>query len=113
LIALLGHIRWYQQAQPIATERDVAAIRCVERAAPQGAVIDGAYGDATQWIPALAGRPVTRPHEHVSLFDEIEAALARLPAPAWRFIGERLRYGSPAPPVQGVPLCSGALWRLQ
>jgi len=113
LIALLGHIRWYQQAQPIATERDVAAIRCVERATPQGAMIDGAYGDATQWIPALAGRPVTRPHEHVSLFDEIEAALARLPAPAWRFIGERLRYGSPAPPVQGVPLCSGALWRLQ
>ncbi len=113
LIALPGHVRWYQQAQPIATGRDVAAIRCLERETPQGAVIDGAYGDATQWIPALAGRPVTRPHEHVSLFDETDAALARLPAATYRFTGERLRYGSAAPPVQGVPLCSGALLRLQ
>ena len=113
LIALVDHIRWYQQAEPMATGRDVAAIRCVERATPQGAVIDGAYGDATQWIPALAGRHVTRPHEHVSLFDETDAALARLPPAAWRFTGERLRYGSPLPTAQGVPLCSGALLRLQ
>jgi hypothetical protein len=113
LAALPGHIRWYQQAQPMATGKDVAAIRCLERETPREAVIDGAYGDATQWIPALAGRPVTRPHQHVSLFDETDAALARLPPPAFRFAGERLRYGTAAPPAQGAPLCSGALLRLQ
>jgi hypothetical protein len=113
LAALAGHVRWFQQAEPIATPSDVAAIGCVRRETPPGAVIDGAYGDATQWIPALAGRPVTRPHQHVSLFDEIEGALARLPKPAFRFIGERLRYGDPLPPAAGPPLCSGALLRLQ
>jgi hypothetical protein len=76
-------------------------------------VIDGAYGDATQWIPALAGRAITRPHQHVSLFDETDAALARLPKPAFRFLGERVRYGAPIPQEPGVPLCSGALLRLQ
>ena len=113
LVALPWHLRWYQQAQPMATRNDVASIRCVDRETPASAVIDGAYGDATQWIPALAGRPVTRPHEHVSLFDETDAALARLPRSGFRFIGERLRYGEPAPAAEGVPLCSGALLRLQ
>jgi hypothetical protein len=113
LAALAGHVRWFQQAEPIATPGDVAAIGCVERETPPGAVIDGAYGDATQWIPALAGRPVTRPHQHVSLFDEIEEALARLPKPAFRLSGERLRYGDPLPPAAGPQLCSGALLRPQ
>jgi hypothetical protein len=113
LLALPFHLRWYQRAAPMATSGDVAAIACVARSAPAGAVIDGAYGDATQWIPALAGRAVTRPHEHVSLFDETDAALARLPKPAFRFTGERLRYGEPLPPATGTPECAGRLIRLQ
>jgi len=112
VVALIWHVRWYQRTEPMATAQDVAAIRCLDAQAPAGAVIDGAYGDATQWIPALIGRPITRPHEHVSLFDETKAALARLPRPAFRFIGERLRYGEPAPPAQGAPLCGGAVLRL-
>jgi len=116
LAALPGHLRWYQRAEPMATAADVAAIRCVARETPASAVIDGAYGDATQWIPALADRAVTRPHEHVSVFDEVDAALARLPRPAFRFAGEHLRYGG-APPEpadrRGEPLCSGRLLRLQ
>jgi hypothetical protein len=113
LAALPGHLRWYQRAQPMATAADVAAIHCLERETPPSAVIDGAYGDATQWIPALAGRAITRPHEHVSLFDETEAALRRLPAPSFRFLGERLRYGEAAPAATGEALCSGRLLRLQ
>jgi hypothetical protein len=113
LVACAGHLRWYQRAVPIATTNDALAIRCVERETPPDAVIDGAYGDATQWIPALAGRAVTRPHQHVSLFDETEAVLAQLAKPAFRFVGERVRYGDPLPPVPGVPLCGGALLRLQ
>jgi len=113
LIALPGHLRWYQRAPPMATSGDVAAIQCVRRETPPSAVIDGAYGDATQWIPALAGRAVTRPHEHVSLFDEIEAALSRLPKAAFHFTGERLIYGDPAPPAEGMPLCGGKLLRVQ
>ncbi|HYY52269.1 MAG TPA: hypothetical protein VE755_05315, partial [Myxococcales bacterium] len=113
LAALPGHLRWYQKAEPMATAADVAAIRCVARETPPSAVIDGAYGDATQWIPALAGRAVTRPHRHVSLFDETDGALARLPAPTFHFLGERLRYGEPASGAGGEPLCSGRLLRLQ
>jgi hypothetical protein len=113
LAALPGHLRWYQQAEPIATAGDVAAIRCVAQETPSSAVIDGAYGDATQWIPALAGRAVTRPHRHVSLFDETDVALARLPKATFRFVGERLRYGGPAPESRGEPLCSERLLRLQ
>jgi len=113
LIALPGHLRWYQRAPPMATAGDVAAIQCVRRETPPSAVIDGAYGDATQWIPALAGRAVTRPHEHVSLFDEIEVALSRLPKPAFHFTGERLIYGDAAPPAEGTPLCGGHLLRLR
>jgi len=110
--ALPSHVHWYQRAEPMATAADVAAIRCVARETPPSAVIDGAYGDATQWIPALAGRAVTRPHRHVSLFDETDAALARLPKATFRFAGEHLRYGEGAPVSAGEPLCGGRLLRL-
>jgi hypothetical protein len=105
------HLRWYQQATPIATPADVAAMDCVAREVPAGAVVDGAYGDATQWIPALAGRAITRPHQHVSLFDETDAALLLLPPARFRFVGERLRY-PPAlvpPPPRAAKVCGGAL----
>lgn len=104
------HLRWYQRASPIATEDDLRAIACVARTVPKGAVVDGAYGDATQWIPALTGHPVTHPHVHVSLFDEADASLAKLPAPSYRFVGERLRYPSARSPLPSGPLlCGGHL----
>jgi hypothetical protein len=111
--AVPGHLRWYQRAEPIATPKDLQAIACVARIVPAGAVIDGAYGDATQWIPALAGRAITRPHGHWFLFKEGDAARASLPAASWRFVGERLRYDPPIAPPQGTPLCEGALYKLQ
>ena len=113
LVALPFHLRWFQQAEPMATDADLAAIACVAASTPANAVIDGAYGDATQWIPALTGRAVTRPHPHVSLFDETDAAIARLPSPQWRFVGDRLRYPSAiAPPPAGPSLCEGHLFKL-
>lgn len=112
--AIPFHLRWYQTSEPMATQADLEALACVERVVPKGAVIDGAYGDATQWIPALTGRAVTRPHQHVSLFDETDAALARLPKASFRFTGERLRYGAPLVPLPGssLKLCGGALRKL-
>jgi hypothetical protein len=97
----------------MATQGDLAALRCAASQVPRGAVVDGPYGDATQWLPALTGLAVTRPHQHVSLFDETGAALSRLPAPSFRFAGERLRYGEPLPAAPGTPLCGGSLIRLQ
>lgn len=112
--ALPGHFRWYQTDAPIATWEDSKAIECVARETPENAVIDGAYGDATQWIPALAGRAVTRPHQHVSLFDETDAALAKLPKASWRFVGDRLRYPPAiAPPPATTPLCDGKLYPIR
>ncbi|HEY6908611.1 MAG TPA: hypothetical protein VI356_04520 [Myxococcales bacterium] len=113
LVAAPFHLRWYQESTPMATAHDLDALACLDRSTPGDAVIDGAYGDATQWIPALTGRKVTHPHEHVSLFDETDAALERLPAPGFRFNGERMRYGEALPPARGAALCGGALLRLQ
>ncbi|MBI5546646.1 MAG: isochorismatase family protein, partial [Deltaproteobacteria bacterium] len=106
VLAALAHGRFYQRAQPMATEHDLEAIRCLESQVPGDAVIHGAYGDATQWIPALTGRAITSAHPHISLNDEI---LARPPpAPQYLFVGERMRYGS-AVEVQRpstAPVCS-------
>ena len=78
---------------------------------PRDAVIDGAYGDATQWIPALTGLAVTRPHQHVALFDETDAELARLPPSHWRFVGKQTRYPPPIDPPAGAPVaCNGSLY---
>ena len=106
-VALALHVRWFQRAQPMATAGDVLSLRCLDETLPPDAVIDGAYGDATQWIPALTGRAVTHPHEHCSLFDETRLQVAPLKA-QYRFIGERLRY--PGPTVErpaGPAICPG------
>lgn len=106
--------RYFQAVQPIATRNDLAAIDCLERTVPAGAVIEGAYGDATQWIPALTGHPVTHPHVHISVRDEYDALRRARPlVPAYRFRGEFLRYGDslPAPPG-GTELCRSGEARL-
>ncbi len=107
-IALALHVRWFQHAQPMATAGDLLALRCLDETLPRDAVIDGAYGDAAQWIPALTGRAVTRPHQHCSLFDETDAQLAPL-KPQYRYIGERLRYPGPAlgERPDGLAICPG------
>ena len=107
-IALALHVRWFQKAQPIATAGDLAALKCLDETLPPGAVIDGAYGDASQWIPALTGRAVTQPHQHCSLFDETDLELAKVKA-QYRFIGERLRYqgGPPVERPKGPAICPG------
>ncbi len=99
---LYTHAHSFQRAEPMATSADLQAIACLDAKATPDAVIDGAYGDATQWIPALTGRRITRPHIHVALFDEVAA-----PAEAThRFQGERLRYGEPlAARARGEPIC--------
>ena len=106
------HVDMVQTAKPMATANDLAAIRCLDEKAPKTAVIEGWYGDATQWIPSLTGRKVTRPHVHCTLFDEVRASLAGSRA-TYRFVGERHRYEEPRelldtplpdpPPV--APLC--------
>ena len=112
-LAVPGHLRWYQRSTPIATFADVRNIACVARTVPRDAVIDGAYGDATQWIPALTGLAVTRPHQHCTLFDETDAALAALPPARFRFVGQQQRYPPPiGPPPATTPVCGGALFPL-
>lgn len=113
VVAVPGHLHWYQRSTPIATFADVDAIACVARTVPRGAVVDGAYGDATQWIPALTGLAVTRPHQHCTLFDETDKALSALPPARWRFVGQQLRYPPPIePPPATTPVCGGALYPL-
>lgn len=98
LSALAVHVGVYQAARPIVTRDDAAVLQCLAEHIPAGAVIDGAYGDATQWIPALTGHAVTHPHEHCSLFDEVDAELAQQ-RPSYRFVGERVSFGEALPPL--------------
>jgi hypothetical protein len=96
LSALAVHVGLYQAAQPMVTRNDAAVLQCLTEHVPRGAVIDGAYGDASQWIPALTGHAVTHPHEHCSLFDEVDAELAQQ-RPSYRFVGERVSFGRALP----------------
>ncbi|HEY3448148.1 MAG TPA: hypothetical protein VGK67_17455 [Myxococcales bacterium] len=91
--AAVVNVRTFQRATPMVTRNDLAAIACVAKTVPKGAVIEGAYGDATQWIPALTGLAVTAAHPHITLDDEIKAQPQL--RPTYRFVGERLRYGAP------------------
>ncbi|HTU59110.1 MAG TPA: hypothetical protein VMF89_11765, partial [Polyangiales bacterium] len=106
LSACAVHVGLYQAAQPMVTRNDAAVLQCLRERVPAAAVIDGAYGDATQWIPALTGRAVTHPHEHCSLFDEVDAELARR-RPTHRFVGEHVGFGEPLPepPTVGRVVC--------
>lgn len=119
-LAVPFHVGWYQRALPMATAADVRVLSCAAERTPDDAVIAGAYGDATQWVPALIGRRVTLPHRHVSLFDETRAALNAL-RPTYRLAGERRRYGQafpgpdPGPGPTSTPVCqegAARLWRL-
>ncbi len=120
VVALPLHLRWYQGAGPMATPADVRLLECVARRTAGDAVIAGAYGDATQWVPALSGRRVTLPHRHVSVLDETAPGLSAL-VPTHRLRGERTRYApafpGPEPPLEpaGAPLCqegTARLWAL-
>jgi hypothetical protein len=114
------HLRWYQSAGPMATWADVRLLECVTRRTAGDAVIAGAYGDATQWVPAITGRRVTLPHRHVSVLDETAPGLSTL-RPTHRLRGERTRYAPafpgppPPPPPAGASLCqegTARLWAL-
>jgi hypothetical protein len=111
------HLGVFQLAVPIATKNDLAVVRCLDQVVPPDAVIDGPYGDATQWLPALTGHVVTNPHIHCTLFDEVNAALAGR-TPSYRFVGERVRYGDAlkTPIPSGAPVCQAgkaALYRIE
>jgi hypothetical protein len=115
-----GHVAWYQRARPMATAADLRVLRCAGLLTPADAVIAGAYGDATQWVPALLGRRITLPHRHVSVLDETGPPLDAL-RPTHRLSGERRRYASafpgpePGPEPATAPLCvdgAARLWRL-
>jgi hypothetical protein len=114
-MALLVNGLHFQATVPMATTRDLAAIACLDRSVPRDALILGAYGDATQWIPALTGHPISEAHPHISLNDEISALV--LPPPTYLFLGERQRYGERPkfPTPVGEPICragKAALYRL-
>lgn len=100
-LAVFTHVRAFQMQKPIATRNDVRAIGCVAKKLAPGTVLMGAYGDATQWVPALAGLPVKLAHPHCTLLDEIEATLGKAEA-GYRFVGERVVY----PPRLEGPLPS-------
>ncbi len=100
------HLRSYQLAVPIATRDDVRAIECLAATAPPGSVFGGSYGDATQWIPALAGFVALNAHQHCTVADEVGKILGALSATHF-FVGERTVYppAEPLPKRLGRPLC--------
>jgi hypothetical protein len=59
------------------------------------------YGDAGQWIPALAARPITYPQVNVLFFDEVESTMR----PCAAFRGEKRAYSIDTLPCPG-PGCA-------
>ena len=102
----------------MATHTDVQVMRCLEMQVPADAVINGLYGDATQWIPALTGRAVMNPHGQPGLRDEIGQWRSTL-VPTYHFVGEFVAYGSQherSSLPQGEPVCASgdaALYKLK
>ncbi len=78
-----------------ATDNDLAALDWIAENTPPDAVIETRYGDAGLWVPALAGRAVTRAHVNVVYLDK----LREQNAPSYRFIGEKCVY----PPCHLAP----------
>jgi len=114
--ALATNLHSFQRAAPLASRDDLSALDCLAASVPPDAVIEGAYDDATEWIPALTGRRVTQPQKHCSLFDEGDAGLDKLHA-NYRYTGDGARAAKPftAPEGSAPPICaSGAarLWAL-
>jgi len=98
VLGTVRHFGWVQKQEPMATRADLQMLEWIRSHLPADAVIDGAYGDATQWVPAIADRAVTHPHTHISLEDEILSDLKGTKPDHW-LVGERLRY----PPAAGPP----------
>jgi hypothetical protein len=74
------------------TTDDLAAIAWLESHVPPGEPIANRLGDAGVWIPALAGRAVTRPHMNLFYADELDE-WARTVRPRWTFRGARSPFG--------------------
>lgn len=79
----------------LATEADLRLIESL----PDCPILNN-YGDAGQWIPALAARPITFPQVNVLFFDEIASRVH----PCAAFRGEKRPYFTDALPCPG-PLC--------
>jgi hypothetical protein len=79
----------------LATEADLRLIESL----PDCPILNN-YGDAGQWIPALAARPITFPQVNVLFFDEIASGVH----PCAAFRGEKRPYFTDALPCPG-PLC--------
>ena len=107
-IGFARHVQGYQLRKPMATHTDVQVMRCLATHVPADAVIEGLYGDATQWIPALTGRAVMRPHSQPGLRDEIGQWRSTL-VPTYHFVGEFVAIGSlhdRSSIPEGEPVCA-------
>jgi hypothetical protein len=79
----------------LATENDLRLLRSL----PRCAILTN-YGDAGQWIPALAGTAITRPQVNVLFFDEATSRMH----PCAAFRGEKRPYFGDTIPCPG-PAC--------
>ena len=80
----------------LATEDDLRLLSALPRC-----TILTNYGDAGQWIPALAALPITRPQVNVLFFDEVTSRVH----PCAAFRGEKRPYFIDTVPCPG-PACA-------
>ncbi len=64
---------WGGTRQVSVTSDDLSAIEWIKRNSGPTAVIANNYSDAGLWIPAIAFRAITNPHEHIIYRDEVVA----------------------------------------
>jgi hypothetical protein len=93
-VALCCHFDFIYPLRPLATFADSTAILQSEDDLPRDAVVAGSYGDGTQWIPALIGRRISRPHVHCTLFEEVGPVRGSWTVD-YGFVGEQMQHDGP------------------
>ena len=84
---------------------DLEALAVLDAQLPPGCWVATNYGDAGQWIPALLGRPITKPQVNVLFMEEVDLQVH----PCGAFHGAKRPYGEDAVrtlcPEQGSANC--------
>jgi hypothetical protein len=87
------------RANALATPTDLHLLSVADL--PAGCTVANNYGDAGQWIPALAALPITRPQVNVLFFDEVASRVH----PCAAFRGAKRPYFIDTIPCPG-PACA-------
>jgi len=79
------------QANSMVTSNDMEAYKWIEENTKTTDLFLNNYGDGGAWIPAIAFRPITNPHNTPTYFDEFKEGIKEL-KPKYVYLGQKKVY---------------------